>query len=170
MSAYDDLRAAADAVWAPIAAPPRPLFIVSINTSSIAGGATHTFEALQKLGESGGFDVMRTGDTGIAWAEPVVQVQKPDGQRILYGRVTADKAEAFAKAAVSGVATEFAVGVVAGAPVAGVPMLADLPWMKIQVRWMMENCGNIDPENIDHYIATTATCSSRTPATSSATS
>ncbi|MBF6599468.1 MAG: SLBB domain-containing protein [Dehalococcoidia bacterium] len=153
MSAYEDLRAAADAVWAPIARPQRPLFVVSLNTSSIAGGATHTFDALRKLGEGAGFDVMLTGDTGIAWAEPVVQVQKPDGQRILYGHVTGDRADAFAQAALAGVAADFAVGVVAGPPVAGVPMLADLPWMKIQVRWMMEHCGVIDPENIDHYIA-----------------
>jgi NADH-quinone oxidoreductase subunit F len=154
VTAYDELRTAAAAAWARIAEPQRPLFAVSLNTSSIAGGAVATFDALAKLGESAGFDVMRTGDTGLAWAEPVVQVARPGGERILYGNVTADRAEEFARAAIAGVAQDFAVGVVTGAAVAGVPMLADLPWMKLQVRMMMENCGVIDPEDIDHYIGT----------------
>ncbi|MHB8377186.1 MAG: NADH-ubiquinone oxidoreductase-F iron-sulfur binding region domain-containing protein [Dehalococcoidia bacterium] len=153
MPSYDELRAAADLAWKPVAEPPRPLFAVSINTSSLAAGARQTLDALRGLAEAGGFGVMRTGDTGFAWAEPVVQAVKPGGQRILYGHVTADRADAFAQAAAVGVAADFAVGVVAGAPVAGVPMLADLPWMKLQVRWMMESCGVIDPEDIDHYIA-----------------
>ena len=37
-----------------------------------------------------------SGDDGLSWAEPVVQVRKPDGQHILYGHVTPDKAAAFA--------------------------------------------------------------------------
>lgn len=154
MSAYDDLRQAAEASWKRIAEPERPLFAVSINTSSIASGAIATFDALTALGQSLGFDVMRTGDTGFAWAEPVVQVVKPGGQRILYGNVSADSAESFARAAVAGVAQDFAVGVVSGDAISGVPMLADLPWMRLQVRMMMENCGVVDPEDIDHYIAT----------------
>ena len=154
MPTYDELRAAADAVWHPLAKPSRPLFAVSINTSSLASGGAQTFEALRELSENGGgFDVMRTGDTGFAFAEPVVQVLTPDGRRVMYGTVAPDHARAFAQQAVAGVAKEWAVAVMEGEAVPGVPMLADLPWMRIQVRWMMENCGVVDPENIDHYIA-----------------
>jgi NADH:ubiquinone oxidoreductase subunit F (NADH-binding) len=154
MPSYDELRAAADLAWKAVESPPRPLFIVSINTSSIAAGAQETLAALTKLSDGGaGFDVMQTGDTGFAFAEPVVQVTQPGGTSLLYGYVTADKAQAFAAAAATGVASEHALGVVSGGAVAGVPALADLDWMKIQVRWMMQNCGIIDPENIDHYIA-----------------
>ena len=109
MPTYDELRAAADAVWAAVEKPARPLFVVSMNTSSIAAGARETFDALRKLADTGaGFDVMQTGDAGLAWAEPVVEVRKPDGQHILYGHVTADKAEAFAKAAATGIAKDHA--------------------------------------------------------------
>ena len=75
MPSYDDLRAVAEPVWAAVEKPPRPLFVVAINTSSIAGGARETFDALTKLAASGGFDVMQTGDAGLAWAEPVVEVR-----------------------------------------------------------------------------------------------
>jgi NADH-quinone oxidoreductase subunit F len=152
MPSYGELRAAADASWKAVAEPSRPLFIVSINTSSLASRADETLATLRKLGESAGFDVMQTGDTGMSWAEPVVQVTKPGGQSVLYGHVTPDKAEAFAKAAAAGVATEFAIGLVSGSA-DGVPALASLDWMAGQTRWMMYNCGVVDPENIDHYIA-----------------
>jgi NADH:ubiquinone oxidoreductase subunit F (NADH-binding) len=153
MSAYDELRASAVAKWAHIAAPSRPLFAVSINTSSIASGARRTYETLRAMATTAGFDVMRTGDTGFSWCEPVVQVVKPGGQRILYGNVTPEQIEAFARAAAAGVAVDFAIGVMEGDALPGVPMLADLPWMRLQRRWMMHNCGVIDPEDIDHAIA-----------------
>ncbi len=152
MPTYDELRAAAEPKWAAAERPSRPLFVVSINTSSIAAGARETLEALQKLSASGGFDVGVTGDTGLAWAEPVVQVRRPNGATVLYGRVTADGAQAFASAAAQGIAKEFAIGIVDGPAQDGVPALADLDWFKAQVRWMMRNCGVIDPDDIDHYI------------------
>ncbi|TAK71494.1 MAG: NADH-quinone oxidoreductase subunit F [Dehalococcoidia bacterium] len=152
MATYDELRAAADKAWKAVEAPSRPLFIVSINTSSIASGALDTLARLQGLSLGDGFDVMQTGDTGFAWMEPVVQVVKPGGESILYGHVTASRAEAFAAAALKGVASEHVIGSVSG-NVAGVPALADSEWMRIQTRWIMANCGVIDPDNIDHYIA-----------------
>ena len=152
MPSYDELRAAADPIWQAVPDPPRPLFSVSISTSSLASHADATLAVLQKLGVTLGFDVMQTGDTGFSFAEPVVQVTKPGGQCVMYGPVTPDRAEAFAAAAMQGVAKDFALGVVSGAPTDGVPLLADLQWMKIQTRWLMHNCGVIDPENIDHYI------------------
>ena len=150
---YDELRSVADTAWSAVEKPPRPLFVVSINTSSIAAGARETLAALTRLADAGAaFDVMHTGDTGFAWAEPVVEVRKPDGQRVLYGNVSADAVGAFASAAATGIAADSAIGVVAGSA-NGVPMLADLDWMKLQARWLMYNCGVIDPDNIDHYIA-----------------
>jgi len=154
MPSYDELRAAADKAWKAVAEPPRPLFIVSVNTSSLASGADETLAALRNLSEGGaGFDVMQTGDTGFAWAEPVVQVVKPGGQAVLYGHVTPDKAGAFAQAATQAIAKEHAIGVVSGDGANGVPALESLEWMRVQTRWLMHNCGVIDPEDIDHYIA-----------------
>ena len=58
MATYDELRAAADQAWKAVEAPQRPLFIVSINTSSIASGARETLAKLQELSQRDGFDVM----------------------------------------------------------------------------------------------------------------
>ena len=54
MATYDELRSAADAIWAAVEKPQRPLFIVSMNTSSVAAGARETFDALRKLADAGG--------------------------------------------------------------------------------------------------------------------
>ncbi len=35
----------------------------------------------------------------------------------------------------------------------GIPRFFDLPMLKPQVRIILKNCGLIDPENIDHYLA-----------------
>ena len=154
MGPYEEMRAAADKAWKAIAGLPRPLFVVSINTSSIAAGAEATLEALRRISEAGGaFDVMRTGDTGLAWAEPVVHVVKRDAPSVLYGHITADVVEEFVAAATSGVDKSRAIAVTSGGAVDGVTELEGLDWMKLQVRWLMRNCGVIDPEDIDHYIA-----------------
>jgi len=152
MAPYDELRAAAEPVWRNAEQPVRPLFVVSINTSSLAAGADATLAALSELSRAHGFDVGITGDTGLAWAEPVVQVRRPGAPAVLYGHVTAERAEAFATAALKGLAREHAIGVVDGPAQDGVPALADLDWFRLQVRWMMHNCGVIDPTSIDHYI------------------
>ena len=151
MTSYDDLRASAQAVWTAVEQPARPLFIVSINTSSIASGAQETMAALRELAPAGGFDVGITGDTGLSFVEPVVQVRRPGAPTVWYGNVTADKVPSFAQAAAQGIAKDLAIGI-DGPAADGVPSLADLDWMKVQVRWMMENCGIIDPDSLDHYI------------------
>ncbi len=35
----------------------------------------------------------------------------------------------------------------------GIPRFFDLPMLKPQVRVILRNCGLIDPEDIDHYLA-----------------
>ena len=88
----------------------------------------------------------------MAWAEPVVQVRRPAAPTVLYGNVTADTVEAFVPAAANGIAKDFAVGIVDGPATDGVPALADLDWYRLQVRWMMHNCGVIDPGSLEQYI------------------
>ena len=49
---------------------------------------------------------------------------------------------------------DLALGTRGDGTLEGIPRLFDLPVLKHQVRISSRNCGNIDPENIDHYIAT----------------
>ncbi|MEX0749603.1 MAG: (2Fe-2S) ferredoxin domain-containing protein, partial [Dehalococcoidia bacterium] len=121
MATYEEMRADAASAWAAVEKPARPLFIVSINTSSIARGARKTMEALRSLGAAQGFDVMQTGDTGMAFAEPVVKVVLPDAPAVVYGNVTDDKAEALVAQALRGNAKDNAICIVDVPPTDGVP-------------------------------------------------
>src|SRR4029079_9018004 len=48
---------------------------------------------------------------------------------------------------------ELALGVIEGNATAEIPLLADHAYMQGQVRRLMANLGQTDPEDIDHYLA-----------------
>ncbi len=157
MPTYEYLRRAAEEAWRPIAEPQRPLIKVGLTTCSRVVGAGETLDALRRELAARGLDadVMVTGCWGLCYTEPIVEVQRPGGPPVLYHRLTADKVPALVDQAVAsdGIARDYALAVVAGEAHQGVPPLRSLEFFAGQVRRLMANCGVIDPENIDHYIA-----------------
>ena len=157
MPTYDELKSQAEQTWRPVEEPRRTLIKIGLTTCSRAVGATETLDAVRKELNGRGLDaeVMVTGCWGLCYAEPIVEVVRPRQPPVLYGRVTADKAPQFVEQAVSagGVATDLALAVLADEPLQGVPPLRSLEFFRHQVRRLMANCGVIDPEEVDHYIA-----------------
>lgn len=157
-TAYSVLRRQADAVWEKVIKPDRPLLLVQHGTSSLASGAEETLAALREEISRRGLavDVDITGCNGLDYAEPIVHVIKPDGTRILYGNLTAERVPEFLTAVIeqNGYAPHLTLAQMAGRRVRGISALTDLPVMKPQVRRLMARVGLINPENIDHYIAT----------------
>jgi NADH-quinone oxidoreductase subunit F len=156
LKAYEDLRQQAEQVWQAVERPGRPLVRVPVATCSIPGGALETLEALRREVKERGLavDVARIGETGLCWLEPLVEVRKPDGSVVLYQKVAPDNVTKLLDEAIDGVCRDLAFAVVAGPPVDGVQQLADYDYWQIQDRRLIARCGVIDPENIDHYIAT----------------
>jgi NADH-quinone oxidoreductase subunit F len=156
MKTYDELKQAADAVWALADRPTRPLISVGIATCSIAYGAERTLGAIRAAVQDRGLDcdVGITSCYGFCFAEPTVTVTRPDGARVLYGPVTADRAGAFLDAIVERgeAGAEFALGTLSGS-VTGVQPIAEHIFSRHQVRQLMALCGVIDPENTDHAVA-----------------
>ena len=158
LKAYEELRQRAEEVWQAIERPARPLVRVPIATCSLPAGAGETLEALRReVAERGlAVDVGITGETGLCWLEPLVEVRRPDGSSVLYRKVTPDRApklvdEALAQDGVSG---DLAFAVAAGPALDGVPPLSQVDFWSVQERRLLARCGLIDPENIDHYLAT----------------
>jgi NADH:ubiquinone oxidoreductase subunit F (NADH-binding)/(2Fe-2S) ferredoxin len=146
--------------WLTVESPSRPRVTVYYGTCSIAAGAGETLAALRSEVERRRLDVDIgiAGCNGLCYAEPLVEVAWPGGQRILYGKVTEDKVprlveEALAGGGPPGADPDLALASLGDAPVDGIPPIASLPFWAPQVRRLMANCGVIDPENIDHYIA-----------------
>jgi NADH:ubiquinone oxidoreductase subunit F (NADH-binding)/(2Fe-2S) ferredoxin len=156
MATYEELRSAAEAAWAPVDSPRRPLLKVGLTTCSIVLGAKETLMALRDEASKRDLDIdiMQTGCWGLCYAEPIVEVRHPGRPGVLYQRITPENVPRLIEEALEkgGVARTLALASL-GDGEEGVPPLASLEFFRVQVRRLMANCGVIDPESIDHYIA-----------------
>lgn len=153
---YDTLRESALARWQEFENPDVARVLVGTGTCGRAAGASRALAAIESaLAETGtAAAIVETGCLGLCYAEPLVELQQAGGPRILYGRVTDDGvAELVTRFFKGDFQPERALGVVNGVPVEGIPPLAELPMLAPQVRVVLRNCGVIDPDRIDHYIA-----------------
>ncbi len=130
--------------------------MVSLGTCGIAAGGNPVYDALKnaiaerKLEHA--FNLIKVGCMGMCHSEPTLEVLNNEtGDRVYYGNVTPENAAAIIEAG-QGVAV-------------GIPIL-ERSWYcpedealvdaekQIQARIVLRNCGRIDPENIDDYLAT----------------
>jgi len=156
MASYADLKARAEQAWTPIASPQKPLIKVGVATCSRVVGAEETLAAIKTGVKTAGLDadVMMVGCLGLCYAEPLVEVQLPDGPPVIHQRVTADKTGALIQAVKAGSAAgPGAMAVMADRTLGDVPPVGSLPFWQGQVRRLMANCGVIDPLSLDQYIA-----------------
>ena len=137
--------------------------LVGMGTCGIAAGAQEVYDAIcQELSEQGVEDVVvaQTGCIGFCAQEPLAEVILPDGQRVLYGHVDAEKArKVVTEHVLAGrVITEWAVNGGSLLPTeeqgeAELVEVGEVPFFKNQVRIALRNCGVINPESLGEYIA-----------------
>ncbi len=132
--------------------------LVGLATCGIASGAAPVMDKFKALAD-GNDDVFvsQTGCVGICQYEPVVEVITPDKKKTLYVKVTPEKAERIYNEHVLGgkPIEEFVVGTVLPSGEAEIAYsLEETVFLKKQTRVALRNCGHIDPEEIDQYIAT----------------
>jgi NADH:ubiquinone oxidoreductase subunit F (NADH-binding) len=158
LKALEELRKGPVEAWQANQRPPRPLVRVSIATCSLAARADETLAALEReiAERSLAVDVGKIGDSGLCWLEPLVEVCKPDGSVVLYGKVTPDQVTKLVEQVLvaDGVCRDLVFACSGDVEVAGVPRLVDDPFWAIQERRLLARCGVIDPESIVHYLAT----------------
>ncbi len=125
----------------------RKTIVVGMSTCNVAAGAEEVYDYLEKR-VADGLDAKLsiTGCFGMCFAEPQVQVIDEGGARFLYSNVNKTRIEKIVEEHVKG-----------GKPVD--KWLSKLDegetqklWSK-QKRIVLANCGTIDPENIDEYLA-----------------
>ena len=152
--AYDALASRAAERWDALQA--KPWIRVGTGLMGEAAGAKAVLAALRRAVAESGVDaaISEVGTRGLCYAEPLVDVAAPGGPRVLYGSVAPEQAAAIAERHVRGgePAVEFALASV-DCDVPGVPRLEDLPMMRGQVRVALRNAGEIDPVDLDQYVA-----------------
>ena len=126
--------------------------VVGMATCGIAAGARPVLEALEKEVKAHNLEnvmVMQTGCIGMCRLEPIVEVYEPGKDKITYVHMTADKvSKIISEHIINGnPVAEYSVGTDAAASV------NDTTFYAKQRRVALRNCGVINPENIDEYIA-----------------
>lgn len=124
--------------------------IVGMASCGLAAGAQETFDALRDSISTveTEADLGLSGCLGVCFLEPIVKVVEPDGTEWTYGRVTPERAKAIVEQHV----TE-------GNPIRewtfeeGEYTEAFEAFTGKQVRIVMRNCGEINPEHIEEYLA-----------------
>ncbi len=151
-----------DARWAEAAGPPVEMRI-GLGSCGIASGAQEVREALENVVASmgGGVTVKPVGCSGLCHHEPLIEVIE-NGRRALYGNVTPKDVRKVVRKHVKprGLIRKVReeihdaharlVDDSAWDPVAERRVDAT-PYMKKQVRIVLENCGEIDPLSLDDY-------------------
>jgi len=134
-----------------------PTIVLGMGTCGLASGAGKIRNVAQKWAEShsSNITIIPTGCIGFCQAEPIMDVIVNGGTRISYGSVTAQDApfildEVF-------VHKHYLLDGVLGQhpgrnnPIDGIPFVADHPFFKKQVKYVLRNCGVIDPSSIAEY-------------------
>jgi NADH-quinone oxidoreductase subunit F len=117
---------------------------VGMSSCGIAAGARVVLETLSSdvAAKNLPWAVVSTGCNGACHREPLVEIREADGRTFLYGNVDEAGARRIAEEHLAG-----------GVPVADLLVPPDYPYLARQKRIVLANCGVIDPESIDEYLA-----------------
>jgi NADH-quinone oxidoreductase subunit F len=153
----------------------RPVVFIGTGTCGLGAGAAKTMEGVRTYlaGHKIDAEIRQVGCIGLCSEEPIMDVQIPGRPRISFGSVTAENFAPILDQVLAGkVPDRAALGQFRCEtlePWAGVPFLDEHPFLILQTRVVLPNCGVIDPCSIDAYIANggyqalAETLSGRTP-------
>ncbi len=147
--------------------PSRTKISVGMASCGIASGADGVFHAIHEeiSKHDSRFVLTKTGCMGLCLQEPVVSIVKPGWPRLVYSEMTPDKArevvnaltenKIITKYALCKVTEEVSLVEDANLPteMEKVPDYRSIAFFGSQQRRMLRNCGLIDPESIEEYVA-----------------
>ena len=146
--------------WTALQSGTLPVIYIGTATCGIAAGALEVSESIRKTLEKHRIEahIVHVGCIGPCYLEPLVDIALPGSPRISYANVTQEQAVRIIENTFlrDDASLEFAVahfGSNGDTATLALPRFFELPMLKSQVRLVLRNCGFIDPENIDHYIA-----------------
>ncbi|MDD3187464.1 MAG: NADH-quinone oxidoreductase subunit NuoF [Bacilli bacterium] len=118
---------------------------VGLGSCGIASGAKIVYEALKEKTQKLNVQIVKVGCIGICRYEPIVEIYK-DGNRITYINVSEKDVEDIIEKTIKNNEIIESLSL----KEENNNILND-PFLKRQTRIVLENCGKINPENIDEY-------------------
>lgn len=137
----------------------KPLITVSYNTSAIVAGAENTYTEIKKYLTERNIDaeVIKVGSLGYCNCEPLVGVQLPGRSRLLFKNIDAERVPLLLDDTFhNNVPEEYLLGqhIMEGQEgYRNTVKLWDIDFFRLQKRIVLKDCGFIDPESIEDYIA-----------------
>jgi len=154
---FDEIRIRAISEWEALEKSDKPHIVIGAATCGRAAGAMAVLEAIKTALAQNNIqaNITQVGCIGLCYAEPMVGIIKPGWPQIYYGDVTPELASQLIEDYLikNNPRPDLALGTSGERRVKGIPRFFELPMLKPQVRIVLRNCGLIDPENINHYIA-----------------
>jgi NADH:ubiquinone oxidoreductase subunit F (NADH-binding)/ferredoxin/(2Fe-2S) ferredoxin len=154
---FDEIRNQARAEWKALEHSDKLRILVGTATCGRASGAISVLETIKaELAKRNiAAIITQVGCIGLCYAEPLVDIIKPNRPRICYSDVTPEIIPQLIEDYIinDNPRPDLALGTIGDGSADGIPKLFELPMLKPQVRIVLRNCGIIDPENINHYIA-----------------
>jgi NADH:ubiquinone oxidoreductase subunit F (NADH-binding)/Pyruvate/2-oxoacid:ferredoxin oxidoreductase delta subunit len=141
----------------------RAVIFIGTGTCGLGAGAAKTMGAVRRYLEQRPeveAEIVEVGCIGLCVEEPLVDVQLPGRPRLSFPRVTDKQVEGLLDAVFSGqpfpvapLGQFRASGKHSGSDFSGVPYLDEHPFFAPQTRWVLANCGLVDPASLDEYLA-----------------
>ncbi len=154
---FEKIKAQAISEWKTMESSDKPRIFIGAATCGRVAGALAVLDAVNAtlLKHNLEAAITQVGCIGLCYAEPIINIIKPGRPQIYYGSLTPELASQLIEDYLikDNPRPDLALGTVGDGSIEGIPKLFDLPMLKPQVRIALRNCGLIDPENINHYIA-----------------
>ena len=148
----------------------KPRIIFGLGTCGIASGGmsimTFAKDYLKQIGAD--VDITTVGCIGLCHAEPLVDVELPGRPRVTYGEMNEEKMKKVIDEHIMGgkPVANFAMAQMAKEPTVsdhypilrdntwfGIPEYHEIPFLSKQLRIVLRNCGIINPDSIEQYVA-----------------
>ena len=154
-STFQEIKNRAESGWQELWHSGKPVILIGTGTCGRAAGALEVLQAIRdEIGRQNlDCHLVEVGCMGHCYAEPIVIIAKPGYPPIAYGHVNPVIAERLIKDFILGdnPCLEFVLGALEKNEL--VPSFSEFPRAKYEKKVILKNCGYIDPEQIDHYIA-----------------
>jgi NADH-quinone oxidoreductase subunit F len=151
---FDEIKRQAEKHWRELQSA-KAVVMVGAATCGRAAGALKVLRAIKDELKKHRLDcpVFEVGCMGHCYAEPIVVIIKPPHPPIVYRQVNPVIARRLVREFILGddPCLEFVLGAMGENEL--VPDFADFPRARFEQKVILRNCGFIDPENIEHYIA-----------------
>jgi NADH-quinone oxidoreductase subunit F len=153
-STFQKIKSRAESQWRELHSG-QPVIMVGAATCGRAAGALEVLRAIKNELKKYDLDcpVIEVGCMGHCYAEPIVTIAKPGFPPICYRQVNPVIAQRLVREFILGddPCLEFVLGALEENDL--VPSFSDFPRARFEKKVILKNCGNIDPKDIEHYIA-----------------